>query len=271
MTLGARAMLSLLVLQFLLGMFANLFVTFPTTTESANPIAQIFISGSAILIAHVLTAALLFGLSTSLLVLAAFTPGRRLVAVASLGFVFIGIAFSSGMLFVVTGYSNDALSYEMAVGFILAFLTYGAIAGRRAGEARGVPTSQTRGRPVGIAITEAIAGAILLFGGLQLVVLGRLYDVLAWHGPLFIILGVATLLAAVALWKNSNRAGHLALVVNAAGAVSSVASETILVGTVSQELNVVGSVGGTVIAIGILSAAIYYLAVPENRAFLRHH
>ena len=223
------------------------------------------------MMAHALTASLLFGISTSLSVLAAFTRRRRALAVASSGFIFIAIAFYSGMVFVVTGYSNDTLSYTMAVGFILAFLVYGAGAGQlRSGDTQNASTSPPPlyGRPPGIAITEMVGGAILVFGGLELVGLGRSYSALAWHGPLFIILGVATLIAAVALWRSSRRAGYFALAVNIADVTFSVASETILVGTVSQELNVVGSIGGTVIGIGILSAAIYYLTRPEARTFL---
>ena len=45
-------MMPLLILQFLIGMFANLFVTFSISTNP-NPLAAIFTSGSPALILHV--------------------------------------------------------------------------------------------------------------------------------------------------------------------------------------------------------------------------
>jgi len=49
----------LFVVQFLLGMFANLFVTFSTSTDP-NPLAVVFTGGSPALMLHVVLAVVLF-------------------------------------------------------------------------------------------------------------------------------------------------------------------------------------------------------------------
>ena len=125
----ARAMMPLLILQFLLGMFATLFVNFPSSSGSSNPLIQIFASGSLIVAAHVIIAVLLLVLSILLLTFSAFTRRRVTVALSATGLIFMGVAFYAGIAFAFSGYSNNALSYLMAVGFIISFVVYGAIAG----------------------------------------------------------------------------------------------------------------------------------------------
>src|SRR5436309_4370245 len=80
----SRIMMPLLIVQFLLGMFANLFVTFSTSTDP-NPLAVVFTGGSPALMLHVLIAVVLFVLALQVLVSAAFTDRRPVVAIASAG------------------------------------------------------------------------------------------------------------------------------------------------------------------------------------------
>ena len=98
-----------MILQFLLGMFANLFVTFSTSTDP-NPLAVVFTGGSPVLILHVIVAVVLFILALVVLVTATFIHRRPVIAIASAGFASIALAFFSGVAFVYTGYANNTLS-----------------------------------------------------------------------------------------------------------------------------------------------------------------
>src|SRR5438094_3558453 len=125
----SRIMMPLLIVQFLLGMFANLFVTFSTSTDP-NPLAVVFTGGSPALMLHVLIAVVLFILALQVLITASFIQRRQAIAIASAGFASIALAFFTGIAFVYTGYENDSLSYLMAVGFLFGLIIYGYFAGR---------------------------------------------------------------------------------------------------------------------------------------------
>ena len=122
-------MMPLLIVQFLLGMFANLFITFSTSTDP-NPLAVVFTGGSPALMLHVLVAAVIFILALQVLVTATFIHRKPLVAIATAGFASIALAFFTGIAFVYSGYQNDSLSYLMAVGFLFGLIIYGSLAGR---------------------------------------------------------------------------------------------------------------------------------------------
>src|SRR5947199_10138940 len=62
----SRIMMPLLILQFLLGMFANLFITFSTSTDP-NPLAVVFTGGSPALLLHVLISVVLLIFALQLL------------------------------------------------------------------------------------------------------------------------------------------------------------------------------------------------------------
>ncbi len=111
-----RLVLALLVVQFILGMTANLWVMIPDyqpwiVFHRAGPI-----------LFHTINALLLLNFSTMSLVRAA--RERRWVALAACGLLGVIVAFASGILFV-TGGQNDAFSFAMAMGFLLAFVTFG--------------------------------------------------------------------------------------------------------------------------------------------------
>ncbi len=125
----SRIMMPLLIVQFLLGMFANLFITFSTSTDP-NPLAVVFTGGSPALMVHVLIAVVLLMLALQVLVTAAFINRRPVVGVASAGFASIALSFFTGIAFVYSGYENDSLSYLMAVGFLFGLIIYGSLAGR---------------------------------------------------------------------------------------------------------------------------------------------
>jgi len=116
----------LLFIQFLLGMWANLFASFPIPVPSVNPIDQIFTDGPTLLAIHVVVGILLGILSIAGLALAVHTKDRRLILLEVSALASILLAGESGIEFVLSGYQDDILSYTMAVGFILVFLVYSA-------------------------------------------------------------------------------------------------------------------------------------------------
>src|SRR5437879_6920341 len=97
----SRIMMPLLIVQFLLGMFANLFVTFSTSTDP-NPLAVVFTAGSPALMLHVVVAVVLFILALLVLVAAAFIHRRSLLIIASAGSASSPLAFLSGIAFAYT-------------------------------------------------------------------------------------------------------------------------------------------------------------------------
>src|SRR5256712_11591178 len=155
----SRIMMPLLIVQFLLGMFANLFITFSTSTDP-NPLAVVFTGGSPALMLHVLVAVVIFILALQVLVTATFIHRKPLVAIATAGFASIALALFTGIAFVYSGYQNDSLSYLMAVGILFGLIIYGSLAGR--GE-RATPAERstkteiglsntTRSRPLGLTL-----------------------------------------------------------------------------------------------------------------------
>ena len=132
-----RALLLLLVAQYLLGEWVNLFGSFPAGSPSLGS-ALVDLSDPA-LEAHLLVGiALLFG---SLLALAfAWATERRVLALAgTLGFVGVLGAVVAGAFFVYSGYSNNAASFAMAGLFLLAFAGFASahfLAERRLREPR---------------------------------------------------------------------------------------------------------------------------------------
>src|SRR2546425_10939560 len=172
----SRVMMPLLILQFLIGMFANLFVTFSTSTDP-NPLAVIFTAGSPALMLHVLIAVILLILALLVLVSASFTHRRRLVATVSAGFASIALAFFTGIAFVYSGYQNDSLSYLMAVGFLFGLIIYGSLARRgekttpaeRPTKTETGPSNTIRPRPLGLTLLQLIGGGIVTFGGFALI------------------------------------------------------------------------------------------------------
>jgi hypothetical protein len=114
----------LLFLQFLLGMWANLFASFPGPLPLLNPIDQIFTQGPALLALHVVIGVLLGIVSIAGLVSSIYTRDRRLILLEVGALASIVFAGESGIEFVLSDYQDDFYSFSMAAGFILVFLLY---------------------------------------------------------------------------------------------------------------------------------------------------
>ncbi len=260
----------LLIVQFLLGMFANLFVTFSTSTDP-NPLAVVFTGGSPALMLHVLIAVVLFILALQVLITASFTQRRQAIAIASAGFASIALAFFTGIAFVYTGYENDSLSYLMAVGFLFGLIIYGYFAGRGerqtpATTKETTPSNATSSRPLGLTLLQLIGGGIVTFGGFALISFnpGTINTAL---GSITLVLGLLAFLSAYAIWTHKTRSLTIARLVNIAIVLFSTGQESYTIATATTANTVAGSLGGTVIALGLCIGVVLNLPNRTHAGF----
>jgi hypothetical protein len=249
-------MMPLLIVQFLLGMFANLFVTFSTSTDP-NPLAVVFTGGSPALMLHVVIAVVLFILALLVLISAALIHHRRpVVAIATAGFASTALAFFSGIAFVYTSYTNNTLSYLMAVAFLFGLIIYGYFAGRGEQASSQESSRETEtgpniagSRPLRLTLLQLIAGGIVIFGGTALIGFnpGTINTAL---GTVTLVLGLLAFLSAYAIWKNKAWSLNIARLVNIAIVLFSTSQESYTIATATTASTVAGSLGGTVIAHG---------------------
>src|SRR5713101_3687819 len=129
-------MLLALFLQFLLGMWLNLFATFPQLTVSSgnmfggmmgSMMSFMLSGGMPILMIHMMTGFVMLALAVIVLAVSVTVYSDKKMSGVLLGvgglssIIFAGI---SGLYFMYSGFSNDVYSYLMAVGFIVAFMAY---------------------------------------------------------------------------------------------------------------------------------------------------
>ncbi|MEM0271953.1 MAG: hypothetical protein QW514_05370 [Thermoprotei archaeon] len=120
--------------QFLTGMWVNMFVSFPSTPYSGGffgmmgaMMSLMYIGGGVLLMIHMMMGYLILLFSLVALV-AALLVGRMGVAAAGIaGFASVVFAGVNGLLFMLSGFTDDLNSYFMAVGFLLAFTSYFAM------------------------------------------------------------------------------------------------------------------------------------------------
>jgi hypothetical protein len=262
-------MMPLLILQFLLGMFANLFVTFSSSTDP-NPLAVVFTEGSPALMLHIVIAVVLFILALLVLITAAFIHRRPVVIVATAGFASIVLAFFSGIAFVYSGYANDALSYLMAVGFLFGLIIYGNFAGRGqrgSGSERSLMTKTAasniiRSGPLGLTLLQVIGGGIVILGGFALIGFnpGTFNAAL---GAVTLVLGLLGFVSAYSIWTNKPWSLMIARLVNIVIVLFSTGQETYTIATATAANTVAGSLGGTVVALGLCIGVV--LNLPSRR------
>ncbi|HEV2166507.1 MAG TPA: hypothetical protein VGS23_05985 [Thermoplasmata archaeon] len=122
-TLLLRGVVVLLAIQFVLGIYANLFGPFSSTDSIEEALAY---GGAPVLTAHYILAAVLVVLG---LVLVASSFGReeprglRWLTIA--GLLSILWASLSGLEFIRSGFTSNVDSFSMALGFIVATSFYG--------------------------------------------------------------------------------------------------------------------------------------------------
>lgn len=120
--------LGFLVLQFILGMTLNLFVTFPNIPIGSSD--QIYFNAiftTPFLLVHFIVGiGLLLG-SIWVLISARHTKVRSITVTAVIGFIAILVAYVSGFEFLLSGFQNNIFSFTMSIGFIVALIAYYAL------------------------------------------------------------------------------------------------------------------------------------------------
>ena len=106
-----------LVVQFLLGMYINMYVEFPKNGPAA---AWAFARSSFVVMTHIILGTLLVVGGISLLVRAIRAKNRHWTIVASIAVFGMLMSWSGGERFITT--QNDVASYFMAVGFLITLL-----------------------------------------------------------------------------------------------------------------------------------------------------
>jgi hypothetical protein len=133
--LGALAMLLLLLAQFLLGMFVNLFISIPSSHPGASQdlvrgavlgVGWAMVGGAPALAVHTAVGFLLTAGSVALL-LGAIAQGRRRALVVTTAFGLLGVlgAGLNGIGFL--NYTVDKTTYLMSVGFSVSVAAYVAV------------------------------------------------------------------------------------------------------------------------------------------------
>jgi heme A synthase len=122
------AILALLVIEFYLGMFENLFVSIPSNALPPNSgvgaaLIYSLLKGGPVLALHVIAAFLLV-LASFVLMILMFRQKLWNKVLGILGFVFILVAAISGILFVLSNSSISLISYTMAGAFMAALALY---------------------------------------------------------------------------------------------------------------------------------------------------
>jgi hypothetical protein len=126
-------MLSMLAIQFILGMLLNLFVSLPdkhpgtTGNEYFNQSGHSYIwaitgGGGVALFLHALVATFLLLGSIGLLINALRSHDKRWVWIGVIGFLGTSGAFANGLSFL--DFNHDFSSFIMAVGFTIAAVAY---------------------------------------------------------------------------------------------------------------------------------------------------
>lgn len=121
----AVLVLGVLVVQFLLGMDVNLFVSLPGSTSAAGLRGGLMSSGMAspVLMTHMMVGFLLAVLAVLAVLAAAATRRTAVLASAAGGALAVAVAGVAGVRFLMFGHGNDA-SFVMASAFVLAVIGF---------------------------------------------------------------------------------------------------------------------------------------------------
>ena len=122
--------LALLLAQFLVGMWLNLFATFPSSSAGisngmmGSSISFMMSGGMSLLIVHMLSGYLLGILAVVVLGISIYSKSPMFVVLSVAGLGFIALSGIAGLSFMFSGFQDNLLSYLMALGFISALAIY---------------------------------------------------------------------------------------------------------------------------------------------------
>lgn len=118
------SLLSLLAVQFVLGIYANLDVSFPKAGAVVSMMGDMNVVMDHVgLLLHMALGFVLALTGIAALIMAIRSANNKAVWLAGLGLAALILAGIGGMAFVMLGQSN-AYSYLMAIGFLVSFSCY---------------------------------------------------------------------------------------------------------------------------------------------------
>lgn len=112
-----------LAIQYVLGMFVNLYVQFPGTLPHNDAWAWVF-SHSGVTTAHIILGSIVVLLSIVALCFSIATRKASVMTLSILGFLMVAFAWLSGARFL-GNVAQNAPSFMMAIGFIGSIVFYG--------------------------------------------------------------------------------------------------------------------------------------------------
>jgi hypothetical protein len=117
--------LGLLAVEFIIGMWMNLFATFPTLNPSYPMFGMMDVMFSVPeLMVHMMVGVLVGLLSLMIFMMAIMNGNRTLIVVSTIGSVSILVSGISGLEFMFSGFQNNIFSFAMSVGFIFTVISY---------------------------------------------------------------------------------------------------------------------------------------------------
>jgi len=121
------------VIQFLDGMWLNLFAVFPQVSSSFNAMNMMsfMFNYGPIFMLHMMSGFLLLILGFIILAFSFMSKNSNIVIFSSIGLLAIILAGISGLLFMFSDFSNNIFSYMMSLGFIISIASYTIIIGQR--------------------------------------------------------------------------------------------------------------------------------------------
>ena len=122
---GVMLELVLLAVQFILGMWMNLFALFPTGNIGFPMRGMMSVMFSVPeLMAHMMIGMLIGLVSLMLFALSLIVGDRRSAMLSAIASLAIFLAGMSGLEFILTGFQNNILSFLMSLGFVVAVISY---------------------------------------------------------------------------------------------------------------------------------------------------
>lgn len=131
LALFVTAMLTILSLQFILGMYLNLYVSIPSY-PSFGPMGSRMLAMMTLgfhrpwVMVHLVMGFLILGLALAIVAGSAWTRADGARARALVGALAVSVAAYGGMTFLMAGQHNGA-SFLMAAGWLAAFLAYASL------------------------------------------------------------------------------------------------------------------------------------------------
>lgn len=118
----------LLIIQFVIGMWMNLFAVFPSFGQpfSMYGMMQVMFSVPELMI-HMMLGILIGLVSLMIFFVFAITGDYRLSALSAVSSVSILIAGIGGLEFMFSGFTNNIFSFLMSLGFIFTVVAYASI------------------------------------------------------------------------------------------------------------------------------------------------